>query len=85
VGDSEWVQEGGRNKGVAALINKSQGSGEGQAQAKARQQKNCDGRRKPGRYPERELSRLRNGVFAIGLRPTNSISCFEHIHEEDGR
>jgi hypothetical protein len=53
VGDSEWVQEGGRNKGVAALINKSQGSGEGQAQAKARQQKNCDGRRKPGRFPER--------------------------------
>jgi hypothetical protein len=37
---------------VAALINKSQGSGEGQAQAKARQQKNCDGRRKPGRFPE---------------------------------
>ena len=53
MGDSEWVQEGGRNKGVAALINKSsQGSGEGQAQAKARQQKNCDGRRKPGRFPE---------------------------------
>jgi len=46
------VQEGGRNKGVAALINKSQGSGEGQAQAKARQQKNCDRRGKPGRYPE---------------------------------
>ena len=52
MGDSEWVQEGGRNKGVAALINKSQGSGEGQAQAKARQQKNCDGRGKPGRQTE---------------------------------
>jgi len=52
VGVREWVQEEERNKGVAALINKSQGSGEGQAQAKARQQKNCDGRGKPGRQTE---------------------------------
>jgi hypothetical protein len=76
------VQEGGRNKGVAALINKSQGSGEGQAQAKARQQKNCDGRGRPGRILPKTLSRMRNRPMSCRAEPNLVSSTFTRMIED---
>ena len=47
------MQEGGREEqSVAAQINKARAAAKGRQRQSARQQKNCDGRDKPGRRAE---------------------------------